>query len=461
MTSPGFAPLIYRPERALTRRGFLLSVGASTALTTACNPLAQQGGPQSPAREPVALEYLTTLSAYQKTNYETLIVQAFEQAHAPHRVSVVLGDSSYSKLKTLLAAGTPPDVTWWAFPEAYLANLIQDVTPLVRRDRYNVGVFPKAPFEDLATWGGRILGLPSQSGGNWPVLPYNKEIFRQAGVPEPSARWGDPSWTAQSWLEALRKTTKRGQDGQVATYGMSQIPPGAIALHWGKMWNGSWVSDDFQRVTCDSPQMIEAMEYLVSITGRHEVMATPARLEEAFGSRNAEQAFLSGKLAMYPIHGGGTSAVAQGVREQNLPLAFAPIPTMKVVYAGEQVTPNGLPVGIKNPEVSWQLVKWLADTPNWAISRAITPARVDHFAAWAKEVYPGIESQVRLDVYRDALKFAGRTDPIFRLPTFRDMYTTHIAPAITRFYAGETNVTTILKEIKALLEAMLPKDLKS
>ena len=445
-------------RRAVGRRAATVVAGGVFA---ACSlPTASTSQPAR-SREPVTLEYLTMLNARQNENHQALIVDAFAQANSPHRVTIVAGDSTYAKLKTLLAGGTPPDVTWWAYPEAYLTKLIQEVTPYVRRDRYNLGVFSKVLFDDLATWRGRILGLPSQSGGNWPVLPYNKQLFAQAGLAEPPARWDDPRWNAQGWLDALQKTTRRGPDGAIASFGMSQIPPGAISLHWAKMWRAAWLSDDFKTITCDSAQMIEAMEYLVGLGGRHQVMAIPARLQEAFGSNNAEQAFLNGRLAMYPIHGGGTFAIAQAVKAQNLPLAYAPVPTMKTVYSGQQYDPNGIPVSAKHPEESWTLIKWLADTPNWAISRATVPARTDHFDAWAKEVYPGIAAQVRLDVFKDTLRTAGKIDPLFLLPTFRDMHSTHIVPAINRFYSGATDVAATLQALKPVLQAMLPTELPS
>jgi len=451
-------PAGVRSRRALGRRA--AAVAASGVLAGCGLPVSTTSQPAH-SKEPVTLEYLTTLNARQNENHQALIVDAFAQANAPHKVTIVAGDSTYTKLKTLLAGGTPPDVTWWAYPEAYLAKLIQEVTSYVKRDRYNVGVFSKVLFDDLATWRGRILGLPSQSGGNWPILPYNRQLFAEAGVAEPPARWDDSRWNAQGWLDALQKTTRRGQDGGVASFGMSQIPPGAISLHWAKMWKGAWLSDDFKTITCDSPQMVEAMEYLVGLGGRHQVMATPARLMEAFGSNNAEQAFLTGKVAMYPTFGGGTFAIAQAVKAQNLPLAYAPLPAMKTSYSGQQYDPNGIPVGAKHPEESWALIRWLADTPNWAISRATTPARADHFDAWGKEVYPGIASQVRLDVYRDSLRAAGKIDPLFLLPTFRDMHSTHIVPAINRFYAGATDVAATLQGLKPVLQAMLPTELPS
>lgn len=446
---------VARTRRGVIRAGLLVSGGALAA----CGQLGAGAAPPAPVRAPVTLEYLTTLNQPQEANHRSLLVDAFQQAHPSLRLEIVIGDSTYAKLKTLVAGGTPPDVTWWAYPEAYLSQLLKEVTPFVRRDRYNVGVFPKAPYEDLCTWRGRILGLPSQSGGNWPVLLYNRDLFRQAGAPEPPARWDDAIWNGLRWLDALQKTTRRGAGGEPASFGINQVPNGAVAIHWPAMWRTGWLSEDFATITCDAPAMLEAMTYLVDLVTRHKAMATPAMLREAFGDTNAESAFKSGRVAMYATFGGGTLPVAQAVRDQGLPLAYAPQPAFATVAAGQMVDPNGLPVGASHPEEGWTLIKWLADTPNWATSRGTTPARVDHFDTWAKELYGAVGTQMRLEVYRDSLRYAGRIDPMFRLPSFRQMYSEVVVPALGKLYAGEASVTTTLREIKTPLQALVPRDL--
>lgn len=66
---------------------------------------------------------------------------------------------------------------------------------------------------------------------------------------------------------------------------------------------------------------------------------------------------------------------------------------------------------------------------------------------------------MRLEVYRDSLRYAGRIDPMFRLPSFRQMYSEIVVPALGKLYAGEASVTTTLREIKTPLQALVPRDL--
>jgi ABC-type glycerol-3-phosphate transport system substrate-binding protein len=198
----------------------------------------------------------------------------------------------------------------------------------------------------------------------------------------------------------------------------------------------------------------------VGLTTRQKVMATGPMLQEAFGSTNPQELFLNGKLAMLVTGGGNTALIAQAVQAQNLPLAYAPLPTFNAVGAGQSLDHNALVTGARHPDAAWTYIKWSADTPNWSISRGNLPARVDQVDAWAKELYPGaLATQMRLDVYKDSLRAAGRKDPLSMLPTYDQMDMQLIAPALDKLFAGEAAAATALRDLKGPLQALVPKDL--
>jgi ABC-type glycerol-3-phosphate transport system substrate-binding protein len=325
----------------------------------------------------------------------------------------------------------------------------------------NLGVWAKGLFDPICSWrGGKILGLPNQTGGNWPVMPYNREIFQKNGVPEPPTSWTDSKWNAQAFLDALQKTTKTGPDGKIATYGINAPGPGVYTVNWSISWKAKWVTEDFKTVVCDSPELTEAMQYLVDLTGRYKVAATGPMMTEAFGDANAQNNFLNGKLAMFQGAGGSTFAMAQAVAQRNLPIAYAPLPFFKQPNAANNVDDNGIPTGAKHPEEAWAYIKWQSETPNWAISRGNFPARPEHVEAWAKELYPGdLATKMRLDVYRDSLKNVAGLDPIFLIPPYRQMQGDIIAPAVAKMLAGTAGVPAALKEIKAPLQTLIPASL--
>ena len=451
--------------RTLSRRNVVTHAATAASATGIVGLLAACGGSEAqPASQPtsvvpVTIEYLTSLNARQIDNQKAMLVEPFEKANPRIKLNISVWDRFPDKLVTLVAGGTPPDVTWFAYPESYLAGLIEDLTSYVRRDRYNTGVFPKEGFEAYCTWRGKVIGLPNQSGGNWPVLLYNKDLFRNAGIAEPAAAWGDARWNAPAFLQTLQQTTKPGPDGKVATYGINQMGPGVYTVNWSSMWRTAWMTDDYKTITSDAPAMVEAVEYLTSLVSRHRVMASAAMMQEAFGDNNAPRNFMNGKLAMLQVAGGGTFAIAEAVRERGLPLAYAPLPTFKVTGSAQAIDDNGIPKGVKNKEEAWAFIKWSAETPNWAISRGNAPARADHFDAWAKELYPTTAQQMRLDVYKESLRHTVKVDRMSQLPTYRQMSTEIIQPAFTKLFEGTANVATTLREIKPALQALVPSSL--
>jgi ABC-type glycerol-3-phosphate transport system substrate-binding protein len=411
--------------------------------------------------QPATVEWIAGLSQLQISTHQSVLVEPFQQAHPRLRLSLTNSALGVTQLATLLAAGTPPDVVYPGGPRFFLAGMNRDVSSLVRRDRYNVAGFAREPFEWSCTWRGAIVCLPLQYGGNWPVMPYNRDLLREAGVPEPPTRWGDPAWGADAWLRALQKTTRLGAaGGKAAAYGVNQPNRPLVTNWWPAQWKAAWITDDLTTITSDSPPMIEAFEYLVGLVTRHRVMATDADLKEAFGDDNPEKVFLAGKLAMYHTRGAQTVInVGQAVRDHGLPLAYAPLPTFKGFGATHTFENNGLIVGARQPEAGWTLMKWLADTPNWSVSRGNLPARIENFDAWAQGLYKGIESRVRLEVYRDSLRYTVKPDRVTFLPSSEQMANDVIGPAFDRLWAGQANVAATLREIKAPLQALVPNDL--
>ncbi len=454
-------PVTTAATKCVSRRTLLLGAATGAAVTvSACNAPSTSPAGQPTAGPSVTIEYFAGLNERQLGNYQTLLVDAFEKAHPPLKLSVIPTGGT-EKLLALMSGGTPPDVSSSAKPKEYLTKQVQDITRYVQRDnKVNTAAFPKETFESTCTWRGKIVNLPNEYGGTWPVMPYNRDLFRRAGVPEPPAKWGDPAWNADSYLQAMQKLTRADADGKPATFGMNQPNMRMTVVFWPWLWRTAWITDDLKTITSDAPAMIEAFEYLTGLAGRRRVMVSDAALRESFGAANAEQAFLKGQLAMFSSAGANRIiTVGQAVREQGLPVSYAPLPTFKTFRAAQHLNGNGIVVGARHPDQAFTFLKWSADTPNWGISRGNPPPRIEHFDAWAKEVYGGVEPQIRIEVYRDSLQHSAKRDPIENLPTFDQMQTEVLTPAFNRLYAGQAEVAATLREIKPRLQALVPQDL--
>ena len=445
-------------RRRVLAGGASLAAGGALA---ACGVAGSGGGEAAySSKPPVNIEYLTSLTQRQVDNKQQLLIEPFERAQPKIKLTVTDWGTFPEKLISLITAGTPPDVTWFAYPEEYLGKLVQDITPYVKRDKYSTSPWPKVLFEAICTWRGKIIGLPNKGGGNWPVLPYNKELFKQAGVPEPSAKWGDSSWNADTFLVALQKTTRRGADGKAISYGLAQLGAGFIIYNYPGQWNAAWLTDDYKTVVCDSAQMVEAYEYLVNLVTKHKVMLLSSQIRDELGESNATNAFLNGKLAIIQASAATTATIATAVKDQKLPIAYAPLPLFKTVNAAVNIDDNGLPTGAKHPEEAWAFVKWSADTPNWSISRGTPVSRADLFDAWVRELYPPeVARDMRFDVFREAYQNSKKLEPLTNLPGYSDLYKNTIGPAFEKMWAGQAGVAQALKEIKPAIQNFVPKEL--
>ncbi len=450
--------------RRLTRRR-LVSTAAAAGALPACVADARRSAERASepdGRAPVSVELLAGLTPQQQATLQPLVVDAFGQAHPDLRLVVIEHPPAQTdqKLLSLMAGGTPPDVVYSAPPSLFRGKVTQDVTERVRRDRLDVRAYAKEGFDSAATWRDRIVGWPYYVGGNSSVLPYNRDLFRNAGVPEPPVKWGAAEWNATTWLQALQRTTVRDASGMPSAYGTNITLVTFYAYYLSTLWNGAWISAGTNTATCDSPPMIEAFEFFAGLATQHRVAATAAQLQEAFGDASPEKAFLNGQLAMYATPGAQNLAtVPPAVRERGLRLAYAPLPTFKTFGAAHYYLNNGLVTGARQPDAGWAYMKWVAATPNWCISRGQPPARAALFDTWAKTVYDGIGAQVRLEVLKESLRRPIKLDPLFHLPAQQRMQAQDlIQAALDQVWAGQIPAAQALRQLKSQLAPLVPSD---
>jgi len=357
--------------------------------------------------------------------------------------------------------GWAKDVVYSAQPAIYLAKITRELTDYVKRDKFTTASFSKDGFDSACTWKGKVTGLPYYFGGNVSVLAYNKDLYREAGTPEPPVKWGATEWNADAWLRTLQRTTVRDVTGKMRAFGVNQPNARIFTFYLGPLYGGAWLAPDLKAVTCDSSQMIEGFEYAGSLVTQHKVMATGPMMQEAFGDANPEKAFLNGQLALYATWGAqNIGPVPPAVRTKGMPLAYAPLPTFKGFGAAHYYITNGITAGAKQPDAAWRYMKWVTDTPNWSISRGQPPARAELFDVWAKDVHEGVAQQMRVEVFRESLRHPIKLDPLFHVPTnIQTQMLNLIRPALDKVWSGGAAAGATLRELKPQLQQLLPKDL--
>ncbi|KPQ01283.1 MAG: sn-glycerol 3-phosphate transport system substrate-binding protein [Rhodobacteraceae bacterium HLUCCA12] len=155
-------------------------------------------------------------------------------------------------------------------------------------DEWIGGFYPA--FMRNSQTGGQTWGIPFQR--STPVLYWNKEAFAEAGLdPEtPPATW-------EEMVEFAEALTLRDDSGDVTQWGV-RIPSSGFPswLFTGLVASAGLdglANDAGTEVYFDAPEVVEALEYLVSLANEHEVME-PGILDWGATPR----AFMDGNAAM-------------------------------------------------------------------------------------------------------------------------------------------------------------------
>lgn len=204
--------------------------------------------------------------------------------------------------------------------EAYVkAGIAWDITDEIKARGIDVQreVWP-ALLVDMV-YEGRVyaVGANAAVSGIW----YNKKVFQQCGISYPK--------DSTSWEELIRLgqgLTLRGDDGRVKRFG--------LAFDWMLDWSvflaihGARIySDDGARCEIDSPQAIQAIQFMHDLVYKYGISPTPTQeaslvLEGGWGGGQIAQ-LAAGRTAMAV---GGRFWLCSLRRYENLDLGVVAIP---------------------------------------------------------------------------------------------------------------------------------------
>lgn len=187
------------------------------------------------------------------------IVADFEAANPDIKVSVEVSDwtSYWDKLKTQLAAGTPPDVFAMDAPlflDYQTRGVLLNLQPYIDANPGMLdGIYPQTLTAYNTADG--YYGLPRDF--NTIVLFYNKDMFDAAGVAYPTA-----DWTWDDLRTAAKQLTKE-VDGK-AQYGFYfdqwDMEPGWSEALWS--YGGDIISADHTQTLVGTPESRQAWQML-------------------------------------------------------------------------------------------------------------------------------------------------------------------------------------------------------
>ncbi len=201
---------------------------------------------------------------------------------------------------TQIAAGDPPDVSWLPVESSLQysqAGALVDLRGTIdATSDFDFGDFIPSLLERWVD-GDAVYGIPFSTGPL--VMYYNKDLYAQAGVKDPSQLMAEGSWT---W-DAFRETSKQLHDALgVPGYVLNDFDfkNWTRLLPYMNAYGASPWNDAATACTMDSPEMVAAMSVFHGMTFEDGSMPVPGQQVDFWGGQvGATSAFLgsSGNLA--------------------------------------------------------------------------------------------------------------------------------------------------------------------
>jgi multiple sugar transport system substrate-binding protein len=367
--------------------------------------LAACGGGAKPAAEQGPVEITFTMwGAPEELAVWQAVVDDFQKVNPNITVKVDVSDwdSYWTKLNTLIAGGTPPDVFAMDAPlflDWQSRGALLNLQPYIDANPgFLDGIYPQTLTAYKTADG--YYGLPRDF--QTIVLFYNKDMFDAAGVDYPTA-----DWTYDDMLAAAKKLTlDTDNDGKVDQYGLWS-DTWDMELLWSEaIWayGGEIISDDHTKTLIGEGGARDAWAYIDSLY-KEGVMPTPTTSGE-FGL----DLFQSGMAAMTTIgHWAVPGYVQSGINFDVAPMPKGP--------AGQATSVNSAGFVIskdsKHADAAFEFIKFaLGETGQSKLAELGFAIPVLKSVA-ESDAYLKQPGELNQKVFLDSVAFA-RTKPVFK-----------------------------------------------
>ncbi|MFE6735082.1 ABC transporter substrate-binding protein [Microbacterium sp. NPDC057650] len=265
---------------------------AATALT-GCSGSADASGDSD------TITFMFRGSDAEKAAY-TAAIEEFEKANdVKVKIIMTTADEYSTKLKAAIAGKKIPDV-FYIDPgsvQAYVkSGIVKDITEEVEStvDLDNVWQYgvDSYRFDGKLMGQGDIYAMPKDVGPF--SFGYNKTMFEKAGIPLPDK---DKPYTWDEFRDVAKKLTQdTNGDGKLDQWGTGlNVVWNLQAFVWSN--GGDWLNKDRTKVTVDSPEFTEALQYFADLSTKDGV--TPSTSDAQ--TLDTYQRWMKGEIGFFPV----------------------------------------------------------------------------------------------------------------------------------------------------------------
>ena len=413
-------------------------------LTTACNKDSnnvaekiESKSQNSESQKPITIKYMTFSAGPDHIQDLDAIIAAFEEENPGIKVEpeVLSWDAYFTKLQTLVSAGTAPDtfeLNYENFITYANKQVLMPLDTFIESSQFDTSVFNEKALEAFK-FKGEQYGLV-ESFSNV-VFYYNKELFDKAGLDYP-----DASWDWQRELEAAQKLTDVNA-GIWGTYSPIQFWEFYKTIEQN---GGSILNEDKTEVIINSKENVEALQWMVDKINKYNVTPT---LDQMSGQSDGDL-FVKGNIAMLRTGIWMFDAFKEAPFEWDI--ALEPGNTQKAhhFFSNSVVINKETP----NKEASWEWIKFLTS------SDVAIQTRID--TGWE---LPAVENEEILKGYLNQKLPASRQvvfdalDTLVVPPVIErwNELTDAVGEELLRAAMGEKTPQQALDDAKVVLEGLL------
>ena len=276
-----------------------------------------------------------------------------------------------------VAGGQPPDlilfdryaVSEWAARgaftklDSFLArDAASDDPDAIRPKNYYRSCWEEVVYTDPVTGDRGTYGVPERVDDR--ALFYNKDLLKRGGFVD-AAGEARPPRTWDELSEMAVKLTEHNARGAITRLGFAPNYGNAWLYLYAWMKGGEFMSLDRRHVTLNSPPVVEALQWMVSV---YDSLGGAPAVYAFQGSAQTGQLdpFVIGKVAM-KIDGYWTFNynLAQYGRDLNYGVAAPPVPAARLAQGQPDMSwvsgwCYAIPATARNKEGGWELLKFLS-----------------------------------------------------------------------------------------------------
>lgn len=462
-------------KRAVNRRRFLGMGGAAGmgALLAACAPAAAPAAnaPAAPAAATSAPEVaapasgsgitLNTLNENWGEIYNNLMLEIsndFTKDNPGVKLEWNFDPDFTTKLTTLLAANTPPDLTIMRpGPLARLApkGALMELTDFVKQAGYTREDFIPAMY-DSGSVDGKLYAIPG--GADYICMFYSKSLYKEVGLdPE------KPPTSAAELIEHSKQILKKDATGEIERVGF--IPETGRFVDWAFIHGGQFYDAASGKITANHPGNLAALEWLTGYVKELDINKLAAFTKRP-GTYEAGNPF-STKQSAYVFDGFWTyEALDQHSADIDYAVAYYPTvsgkPEDRKNYAISGWS-YSIPTGSKHADEAWKFIRY-AFMDKSAVMGYKTlngTTMVKQFKQWEDGVRAKMGASNRMSKYLDVFTGTGAVATnFFPIIPVQAFYQDELRRVVDLVFRGEMTPKAGLDEVNKNVQAELEKVLK-